>query len=97
MNIEDFEIKIKKYDRENNLVIANIVVNKELEIRGYLVRFTATKHSLRPIWIASPPTIFIGKGKYKKAFWVVEMKTLGLWKELEKEIVRLAEEYTNLT
>ena len=78
MNIEDFDIKIKKYDRENNFVIVNLVILKEFEIRGYVARFTKTKYSDSPIWLVSPPTKFIGKGKYKKAFWIAELKNTTL-------------------
>lgn len=93
MNIEDFDIKIKKYNREKNVVIVNLLVLGELEMRGFIVRYTPTKHSSSPVWIVSPPSI---KMRNKVYFWIVQLKNPTLWEKLQKEMIRLAKEYTNL-
>lgn len=94
MNIEDFEIKIKKYDREKNVVIVNLLVCGELEIRGYRVRYTTTRFSPNyPVWIASPPSV---KGRNKTSFWIVRLKNPALWQKLEKKLIEEAGNYTNL-
>ncbi len=94
MNIEDFEIKIKKYDREKNVVIVHIIILKLIEIRGFVVRFTETKYSHGvPIWIVSPPSQKIGKFY----FWQFRCLDTELWKELEQIIIAKAKEYTKIT
>lgn len=50
MDIENIEIKIKKYDREKEVVILNLIYNSAIEERGWTVRLLETKaepkHSL---------------------------------------------------
>lgn len=93
MNINDFEIKIKKFDREKNVVYVNLLVCSELEIRGLVIRFTETKYSQLPIWIVNPPSV---KGRNKKPFWIVYLKNPTLWQLLEKKIIDEVKEYTGL-
>lgn len=93
MTIEDIEIKIKKYDREKNLVIVNIIIEKALEIRGFTVRYTTTKRSpTTPVWIVNPPAV---KGRNKTYFWVVRFLESDFWQRLQEEITRQAREYAN--
>ncbi|MBI4100798.1 hypothetical protein HY439_03630 [Candidatus Microgenomates bacterium] len=93
MNIEDFEIKIKKYDREKNCVIANVVVLGELELRGFVVRYTTTKYSTTyPVWIVSPPSV---KGRNNNYFWVIKLKNDLLWQQLSKKLIEEANQYAN--
>jgi hypothetical protein len=93
MNIEDFEIKIKKYDRDKNVVIANILVCGELEIRGFRVSFTTTKSSPHyPVWIASPPSI---RARNKSFFWIVRLTSAALWQQLQNKLVEEARSYAN--
>jgi len=94
MNIQDFDIKIKKYDKKKNLVIVNVLVQGEIEIRGFTVRYTTTKYSPSiPIWLASPPCI---KGRLRTYFWIVEFKDPALWQLLEQKIITSAKEYTDI-
>ena len=92
MNIDDIEIKIKKYDREKQFVIANIIICDVLEIRGFRIRYGKTKYSpTSPVWFASPPAI-----KVKNSwFWIVEFKNTDLWTELEKKLINEARAFTN--
>jgi hypothetical protein len=92
MNIDDFEIKIKKFDREKNYVIVHLTILSTFEIRGFLVRYTTTKYSNgRAVWIVSPPSQKMGK----VYFHIARCKDLDLWKELEKRIIEKAVEYTD--
>ena len=93
MNIEDFEIKIKKYDRDNNQVIVNLLISKELEIRGYVVRFMETKFSTYPIWIVTPPAV---KGRNKMYFHVVRLKNELLWGTLQQKIIESVKGYVEM-
>lgn len=92
MNIDDIDVKAKKYDREKQFVILNILVYGILEVRGFRARFGTTRRSSgSSVWIVSPPAVRVGKNY----FWVFEMKDLELWKELEKKIIYAAQEYTD--
>lgn len=92
MNIDDIEIKIKKYDREKQFVIVYLLLFNQLEIRGFRARFGTTKYSLvYPVWIVSPPAVRIGKNY----FWITEFKDTDLWQELEKRIIEKVKAYTN--
>lgn len=94
MNIEDFEIKIKKYDEEKNVVYVNLIICKVIEVRNFVVRYTETKYSpLQPVWVVSPPAV---KGRDKKYFWIFILNDSALWRLLVKEIVDVVKEYTNL-
>lgn len=94
MKIEDFEIKIRKYDQKKNLVYANVVVLGEIELRGFRAKFGETKYSIGiPIWFAKPPSV---TGKNKKTFYIVYFKNPTLWQLLEKKIIDAAKEYTDL-
>ncbi len=91
MDIDDFEIKIKTYQRAKNVVIVNIVVKDSIEIRGFVVRFTITKYSPSyPVWIVSPPSV---RGRNKAYFWIVKFKDSALWQQLEERIVARTKEY----
>ena len=94
MNIEDFKIKIKKYDRETQVVIINIIIFNLLEIRGFRARYGRTKYSPNTsIWIVSPPAIKTGKNY----FWIFVLKDKDLWQQLSEEIIKQAREYTNIS
>lgn len=93
MDIEDFEIKVKKYDTVKSVVYVNVTVYGVLEIRGYVVRYTTTKYSHgSSVWMVSPPAI---KGKNRRYFWIVELKDTELWKQLQELIISKAKDYTN--
>ncbi len=96
MTIDDIEIKIKKYDREKQVVIVNLLLFEELEIRGYVARFTKTKYSSYPIWLVSPPSVSVGRGKYTKRFWISEFKNSDFWEKLQQEIIHAVIKHTNL-
>ena len=92
MNIEDFEIRIKKYDREKQVVILNLAIMQICEVRGFRVRYGKTKYSSdRPVWIVSPPAVRVGKNY----FWIFEIKDNDLWQKLSEKMIQLAKEYTN--
>lgn len=94
MNINDFEIKIKKYDEKRQVVFVNVIICGELETRGWVVRYTKTIYSVdNPVWIANPPSV---RGRNKKIFWIVYLKNSTLWQLLQKKITDKAIEYTNL-
>jgi len=94
MKIEDFEIKIKKYDEKKKVVYVNLMVCGELETRGWIVRFTDTQYSHNiPVWLVNPP---LAKGRNKKFFWIVYLKNPMLWQLLQKKIIDAVKEYTNL-
>lgn len=93
MNIKDFEIKIKKFDREKNVVYVNLIICGELEIRGWVIRYTETKYSKLPIWIVNPPSV---RGRNKKTFWIAHLKNPELWHILEKQIINEVKNYTDL-
>lgn len=92
MNIDDFYIKVKKYDKKTNSVILNVTVCDILEVRGFRVTYTTTKHSpLHPVWIANPPAT---RGRNKQFFWIVRITDSALWQQLEKKLIEVAEDYT---
>lgn len=92
MNLEDIEIKIKKYDRKKNLVIVNLIIEEVLEIRGFTVRYTTTRRSAIPIWIVNPPSVI---GRNKTYFWITRFLDSDFWQRLQEEIIRQAREYAN--
>ena len=97
MTIEDIEIKIKKFDREKNYVLVNLLILNTIEIRGFVVRYTKTRYTVSPIWIVNPPSIPSGKkGKYKIYFWVVEFKDPDFWEQLQQKIIHAAVLHTNI-
>lgn len=92
--LDDIEIKIKKYDREKNNVIINLVIFEQLEIRGFRCNYMKTKYSNgNSVWIVNPPSI---KGRNKTWFHIIRFKDSDLWQELEKRIIEDAKEYTNI-
>ena len=94
MNIDNFKIKIKKFDEKKNVVYVNLIVFEELEIRGFVVRFTETMYSKGiPVWLVNPPST---RGRNKKYFYFVYFKNASLWALLEKKIIDEVKEYTNL-
>ena len=96
MNIDDFEVKIKKYDKIRSVVTSNVIVCNLLEIRGYITRYAELKNPpYTPRWIVSPPQIKI-KGKSNKYFWIVQILDPELWHELQQKIEIAVVDYTNL-
>jgi len=94
MNIEDFEIKIKKFDEKKSVVYVNVIIHQELELRGFVARYGETKYSHSvPIWFVKPPSVL---GRNKKSFYIVYLKNPTLWQLLEKKIIDSAKEYTDL-
>lgn len=94
MNINDFEIKIKKYDEKKGVAYVNVIVHQELELRGFVARYGETRYSQsNPIWFVKPPSVV---GRNKKSFYIVYLKNPTLWQLLEKKIIDSAKEYTNL-
>lgn len=92
INIEDFKIIVKKYDRENNYVILNILICKTIEVRGFIVRYTTTRHSASPVWIVNPPSVKGRKGMY---FWIFQLKNTILWQKLESRMIKEARREAN--
>ncbi len=92
MNINDIKINIKKYDREKQVVIANIVISDTFEVRGFRVRYGQTKYSPdASVWIVSPPAVKVGKNY----FWIFETKDKKLWQQISEELIKEARNYTN--
>lgn len=90
MELGDFEIKIKKYNSDKNLVIVNLIVCQELEIRGFTVRYIETKYSHGlPVWIVTPPSI---KSR-NKFFHIARLKNIELWQTLKQKIIEVTNEY----
>lgn len=95
INIDDFRIKIKKYDRIKSVAIVNVIICEMIEIRGYQTRYATLKNPpYTSQWIVSPP--LIKKKKVSKPFWIVYLLDVNLWHELQKEIIEAVIEYTNL-
>jgi hypothetical protein len=95
MEIEDFEVIIKKYDKEKNVVLMNLLIKGELEIRGFVCRYTITKKSpLYPVWVISPPAL---KGRGGHYFWIANLKNPALWQKLQEKMTEMAKDYTNKT
>jgi hypothetical protein len=95
MTIEDFRIKIKKYDRINQVVISNVIVCDIIEIRGFVTRYAELKKSpYASQWIVSPPSVRM-KGKSNKYFWIVNILDPELWHQLQEKIVQAVIDYTN--
>ncbi len=93
MNIDDFEITVKKYDREKQVVILNILAHGVLEVRGFRARYGRTKRSPNAsVWIVSPPAVRVGKNY----FWIFELKDNELWQQLSEQIIEKAKDYTSL-
>lgn len=91
MNIDDFEIRVKKYDREKQVVILNILVQNVLEVRGFRARYGRTQRSLNSsVWIVSPPAVRVGKNY----FWIFILKDNELWQQLSERMIQAAKEYT---
>lgn len=95
MNIDDFRIKIKKYDQPKQMVISNVIVSEIIELRGFITRYVELKNTPHiPQWIVSPPSVKI-KGKSNKYFWMVNILDPDLWHQLQEKIVQAVIEYTN--
>jgi len=93
MDINDIDIEIKKYDKEKNFVISNLTILGILELRGFVARYTTTKHSPNtPVWVVSPPAI---KGKGGTYFWTVRFKDSSLWQKVKEKILRMSREHAN--
>ncbi|MGI0059307.1 MAG: hypothetical protein ACREBJ_06020 [Nitrosotalea sp.] len=91
MNIEDFEITVKKYDREKQVVILNLLACGVLQVRGFRARYGRTKYSPNSsVWIVSPPAIRVGKNY----FWIFELQDNELWQQLSEKMIQLAKGYT---
>jgi hypothetical protein len=96
MNIDDFRIVIKKYDRVKQVVFSNVVVCETLEIRGYVTRYAELKkypHTAQ--WIVSPPSV-IPKKKSGKYFWIINILNPELWHQLQQKIINAVVEETNI-
>ena len=66
---------------------------EQLEIRGFVVRFTITRYSpISPVWVVNPPSV---KGRSKEWFHIVRFRDKELWEQLKKEIIVAARDYTN--
>jgi len=95
VTIDDFRIKIKKYDRIKQVVISNVIVCDTIEHRGYIARYTELKQSpYTSQWIVSPPSVKM-RGKSNKYFWIVNILDTELWHKLQKKIIQAVIEYTN--
>jgi hypothetical protein len=95
MELEDFEIIIKKYDKEKNVVLINLLIKEIMEIRGFVCRYTTTKNSpMYPVWVVSPPSL---RGRGGHYFWIVNLKNPALWQKLQEKMIELAKDYTNKT
>ena len=93
MNIQDIEIKIKKYDKEKNFVIANLIISGALELRGFVIRYTTTKKSPNSaIWLVNPPSVV---GRNKQYFWIARFLDTELWGRLESKMIDEAKNYSN--
>ncbi len=94
MNIEDFKIKIKKYDEKKSVVYVNVIAFDELEMRGFVAKYGETRYSQGiAIWFVKPPSV---KGRNNKSFYIVYLKNPTLWQQLQKKIIDAAKEYTDL-
>lgn len=93
LTVDNIEIKIKTYDRKKNQVILNLIILDQLQIRGFIVRYTTTKFSpIYPIWVVTPPSV---KGRNKAWFHIVRFTDSALWQQLQKAIVDAANEHAN--
>lgn len=91
MDIDDIDIKIKKYDREKEVVILNLIFCKRLEVRGFTARLldtkTEPKHSF---WSVNPPCI---RRKDNTYFWIVQFLELDFWTQIKERIIEKVENY----
>ncbi len=93
MDINDFEIIIKKYHQKKNCVIINLLILRIIEIRGFTVRYTPTKHSSgNSVWIANPPGL---RGRGGHWFWIARILDSALWQKLEERMIKKARDYAN--
>ena len=91
MTIDDIEIKIKKYDREKEHVILNLIICKKLEIRGYTAKLLETKTEPRhSFWSVSPPC---KERKDHTYFWIVEVPELDFWTQIKEKIIDKVKNY----
>lgn len=95
MMIDNFRIKIKKYDRTKQVVIANIIVSEIIEMRGFVIRYAELKKSpYTSQWIVNPPSVKI-RGKSNKYFWMINILDTELWHQLQKKIIVEVKKYTD--
>lgn len=91
MDIDNIEIKIKKYDREKEVVILNLIYNNVIEERGWTVRLLETKAEPRhSFWKITPPCKKIHKNKF---FWICRILDKDLWTKLQEKIIETVENY----
>ncbi|PIY71578.1 hypothetical protein COY87_05435 [Candidatus Roizmanbacteria bacterium CG_4_10_14_0_8_um_filter_33_9] len=91
MDIDDIEIKIKKYDREKEVVILNLTFFNKLEERGWRAMLLETKTEPRhSFWKVNPPCI---RGKNNTFFWIVRILDKDLWRKLEEKIIEVVKNY----
>jgi len=91
MDIDDIEIKIKKYDREKEVVILNLTFFNKLEERGWRAMLLVTKTEPRhSFWKVNPPCI---RGKNNTFFWIVRILDKDLWRKLEEKIIEVVKNY----
>jgi len=91
MDIDDIEIKIKKYDREREVVILNLIYEGKIEERGWTARLLETKSEPRhSFWKITPPCKKIYKNKF---FWICRILDKNLWLKLQEKIIDAVENY----
>jgi len=91
MDINDIEIKIKKYDREKEVVIVNLIFCKTLEERGWTVRLLSKKaEPHHTFWKITPPCKKIYGNKY---FWISRILDKDLWIKLQEKVIEEVKNY----
>jgi hypothetical protein len=91
MDINDFEIKIKKCDREKNKFILNLIYKNTIEIRGWTARFLETKSEPKhSFWKILPPCVKKGKNNF---FLVCQIQDKDLLIKLEEKIIEVVNSY----
>src|SRR3989338_3127147 len=95
LTINDFDVEVKKWDRDKNVVIVNVKICGVVEIRGFQVRFATSRFTQRSEWLVSPPSLPLKKrGRKTTYFWVTEIKNKDLWDQLKKKIINTVDVYT---
>jgi hypothetical protein len=91
MDIGDIEIKIKKYDREKEIVILNLILFNKLEIRGYRAMLLETKTPpVRSFWKVLPPCV---KKTKKEYFWIARFLDKDLWLKVQEKVIEKVKDY----
>ena len=91
MDINDIDIKIKKYDRTKRLLILNLIFCKKVELRGYTAKLVETKtEPIHSYWSINPPRI---RNKDKTYFWIVNVLESGFWLQIKERIIEKVKNY----